>query len=92
MTCCVCITSPVQPRGIVISIGNDMEQISQFNPQSLLPAERSAFTARMGAMLAALGSLLQEHPALCSELSPETGEFLVTIGEKLVKVSHHFSV
>lgn len=85
MTCTVSITSPVQSREIVICIGSEMEQTLQFNPKSLLPAQRAALTASMGALLAAVGSLLQAHPDLQAELSPDTGQFLVTIGEKLSK-------
>ena len=80
-------TSPVQPKEIVLCMGTDMKTFTQFESQSLLPAESLALTATMGNLLTAIGSLLQEHPDLRAGLSPETGQTLITIGEKLNKVS-----
>jgi len=68
-------------------MGTDMETTSQFETQSLLPAERLAVTAHMGALLTAIGSLLQEHPDLRAELAPETGQLLIEIGGKLNKAT-----
>lgn len=87
MTCCVCSTRPVQPKEIIIYMGTDMETCSQFENQSLLPAECLAITAHMGALLTAIGSLLQEHPDLRAGLAPETGQLLIDIGGKLNKVT-----
>jgi hypothetical protein len=85
MFCSISITSSVQPQEIVIRMGTDMKTNPQLNSQSLLPAERLAVAACMGSLLTAIGNLLQEHPDLRAELSPNTGQTLVTIGEKLSK-------
>jgi hypothetical protein len=84
---CVCSTCPVQPNEFVICMGTDMETCSQLDTQSLLPAERLAITAHMGALLIAIGSLLQEHPDLRAGLAPETGQLLTRIGGKLSKAA-----
>jgi hypothetical protein len=55
--------------------------------QSLLPAERLAITTCLGKLLHAIGNMLQEQPDLRAGLSPESGQILVTIGEKLAKAS-----
>lgn len=55
--------------------------------QSLQPAERLAVTTSLGRLLHALGSLLQEHPDLQAGLAPESGQILMTIGQKLTKAS-----
>jgi hypothetical protein len=84
MICYVCSASPVQPKKIIIRMGTNMNTCLP-QTQSLLPAERQAVLAHMGGLLTAIGSLLQQHPGLHAELSPETGRFLVTIGKKLSK-------
>ena len=81
----ISITSSVQPQEIVIRMGTDMKTNPQHNSQSLLPAERLAVASCMGSLLTAIGNLLQEHPDLRAELSPNTGQILVMIGEKLNK-------
>jgi hypothetical protein len=80
-------TSPVQPKEIFFCMGTDMKTFTQLESQSLLPAECLAITTYIGSLLTAIGSLLQEHPDLRAELSPDTGQTLITIGEKLTKAS-----
>lgn len=92
MICTTCSTSPVQPKEFVLCMGTDMKTFSQLESQSLLPAERLAFTNYMGNLLAAIGSLLQEHPDLRAELSQDTGQLLISIGEKLNKASTNSGV
>ncbi|GEM_PF-6736572 len=87
MICSVCSTRSVHPKEFVIYMGTDMETCSQPDTQSLLPAERLAITAHMGALLNAIGSLLQEHPELRAGLAPETGQLLIKIGGKLNKAT-----
>lgn len=87
MTTCVCSTCSVKPKDIIVYMGTDMETCSQLDTQSLLPAERLAITAHMGALLTAIGSLLQNHPDLRAGLAPETGQLLINIGGKLSKVT-----
>ena len=86
-----CSTRPVQPKEFIFCMGTAMKTCSQIKSQSLLPAESLALTASMGNLLTALGSLLQEHPDLRAGLSPETGQTLITIGEKLNKLSNQIA-
>jgi hypothetical protein len=81
-------TSPVQPKEFVLCMGTTMKTCLQIKSQSLLPVERTALTTCMGSLLSAIGNLLQEHPDLRAELSPETGQFLITIGKKLAKAGN----
>ena len=71
--------------------GNAMNTISRIENQSLPPAERLALTACLGNLLTMLGTLLQEHPDLCTKLSTETGEMLIGIGEKLNRIYESMS-
>jgi hypothetical protein len=83
----ICSTCSVLPKEIILYMGTDMETCSQLDTQSLLPAERLAITAHMGALLTAIGSLLQEHPDLRAGLAPETGQLLIKIGGKISKAT-----
>lgn len=90
MTCCeYTLTNPIQPK---VSARKSFKGMTmKFNlmnqNQSLLPVERLAVTTCLGRLLKALGNLLQEHPELRAGLSPDSGELLVTIGQKLTKAS-----
>ncbi len=81
-------TVPVQPSASVpffkgIAMNTNLNLTSETN--RLLPAECQALTACMGKLLGVLGKLLQEQPEPGAGLSPETGRFLVKIGEKVVR-------
>ena len=92
MICSISITSPVQPEEIIICKGTNMKTYPQFKSQGLLPAECQAVAACMGSLLTALGNLLQDHPDLHAELSPNASQTLITIGEKLNKIGEAASV
>ena len=83
MFCSNSTTSSVHPKEISICMGTDMKTNPQLESQSLLPAECLAVAACMGSLLTAFGNLLQEHPDLHAELSPNASQILITIGEKL---------
>jgi len=90
MTCCITyFTPPVVPNGRVKVFCKDsaMKTNQSIENQSLLPAERLAITTCLGKLLHAIGNMLQEQPDLRAGLSPESGQILVTIGEKLAKAS-----
>lgn len=94
MTCCeYYFTQPSQSnvRVKVLCKGITMKTNLTNEKQSLLPAERLAVTTCLGKLLNALGNLLQEHPDLRAGLSAESGQILVTIGQKLTKASRHFA-
>ena len=88
MICSVsCTALPVRSndRVTVYCKGTTMKTSTQIESISLLPAECLAITTCLGNLLTAIGSLLQEHPDLNTELSPDTGQFLIEIGQKLSK-------
>lgn len=84
-TCSTC--SALQTNEVIFCMGSDMETCTLKHTNSLPLTERLAITASLGWLLTAFGSLLQEHPELQAELSPETGEILVRVGEKLTRAS-----
>jgi hypothetical protein len=89
MICTARSDNSVQPNEFVLCMGIKMEKQSQLTSLSLLPAEHLALTACISTLLTAIGSLLQEHPDLQAGLSKNSGQFLITIAQKLAKVSTH---
>jgi len=92
MICSMSIASPVQPQEILFCKGTNMKTNLQFESQGLLPAECQALAASMGSLLTALGNLLQDHPDLHAELSPNASQILITIGDKLNRIGKAASV
>jgi hypothetical protein len=92
MICSTSITSSVQPQEILFCKGTNMKTNLQIESQGLLPAECQALAASMGSLLTALGNLLQDHPDLHAELSPNASQILITIGDKLNRVGKAASV
>jgi len=92
MICSMSVTSPVQSEEILFCKGTYMKTNLQLKSQGLLPAECQALAASMGSLLTALGNLLQDHPDLHAELSPNASQILITIGDKLNRVGKAASV
>jgi len=85
MTCTICHTSPFESSHFT------SRKVSKMNTRhttiSLQSTERKAITKGMSLLLIEFGNLIKSHPDLRTGLTPNCGELLISLGEKLNKIA-----